>query len=155
MLYLQEVSKKEYQNYRVSGSASLSPETKKHSIFSDLFPRRQSAPIRKFCLIYLFTDPDPNIIGMVSYNHMTSRSLKRSKLLEIEIFTLYQNKGYGSRVMNIILDEALEFGSSFVSLVVFNHNGRAKQFYEKLGFRIWKEFQSAFSMIKFLDRDVE
>ncbi|MHA2091083.1 MAG: GNAT family N-acetyltransferase [Candidatus Kariarchaeaceae archaeon] len=154
MLYLQEVSKKEYQNYRASGSVSLSPETKKHSIFSDLFPLRQSTPIRKFCLIYLYSDPDPIIIGLVSYNHMTGRSLKRSKLLEIEIFTKHQNRGHGLRVMNIILDEALEFGSSFVSLVVFNHNGRAKKFYRKLGFSIWKEFQSASSMIKFLDRDV-
>jgi ribosomal protein S18 acetylase RimI-like enzyme len=86
---------------------------------------------------------------------MTGRSLKRSKLLEIEIFTKHQNRGHGLRVMNIILDEALEFGSSFVSLVVFNHNGRAKKFYRKLGFSIWKEFQSASSMIKFLERDVQ
>lgn len=64
---------------------------------------------------------------------------------EIQIQKEYQNKGYGTEILNIIKKEAKEKNLPKLQLKVFQDN-QAIQLYEKFGFRITEKIDTSYIM---------
>ncbi|MHA2250306.1 MAG: GNAT family N-acetyltransferase [Candidatus Kariarchaeaceae archaeon] len=150
MLFLQKISLDDYKKFRVN-SHNEQIESETPVLWNEQFQRNTPLAGEHFCFIWLYSGASgKQIIGTISFSHKSRETIKISKLREIRIVEAFQKQGYGHRIMKILLKEAQEYGSPFLSLFVFKRNVAAQSLYTKLGFTTWKEFNQGNSMIKFL-----
>lgn len=100
-----------------------------------------------FSNIYVCT-VDDNIIGFISYSIM----YERAEILDIFIDIKYRNKGYASKLINKVLNQAHECNN--ISLEVDTKNENAINLYKKFGFEIktvrknYYDLNDAYLMVK-------
>ena len=100
-----------------------------------------------FSNIYVCT-VDDNIIGFISYSIM----YERAEILDIFIDIKYRNKGYASKLINKVLNQAHECNN--ISLEVDAKNENAINLYKKFGFEIktvrknYYDLNDAYLMVK-------
>ena len=100
-----------------------------------------------FSNIYLCT-VDNNIIGFISYSIM----YERAEILDIFIDIKYRNKGYASKLIKKVLNQAHECNN--ISLEVDVENKNAINLYKKFGFEIktvrknYYDLNDAYLMVK-------
>ena len=100
-----------------------------------------------FSNIYVCT-VDDNIIGFISYSIM----YERAEILDIFIDVKYRNKGYASKLINKVLNQAHECNN--ISLEVDAKNENAINLYKKFGFEIktvrknYYDLNDAYLMVK-------
>lgn len=86
-------------------------------------------------LVIEYVDKDPHCIAGWSQNR-SDLGTNVAELICIHSLCDQWHKGYGSIMMNYILDEIKEKGYSEVILWVFEKNRNARSFYEKHGFEL-------------------
>mgnify|MGYP004625625589 CR=1 FL=1 len=100
-----------------------------------------------FSNIYICT-VDNNIIGFISYSIM----YERAEILDIFIDIKYRNRGYASKLIKKVLNQAYECNN--ISLEVDVENKSAINLYKKFGFEIktvrknYYDLNDAYLMVK-------
>ena len=75
-----------------------------------------------------------------------------AELICIHSLSKNQGKGYGSIMMNHIIDEIKNSGYNSVLLWVFEKNARARSFYEKHGFELTDKTQISYDAVEVMYR---
>ena len=154
MLLIHEVGLREFQQKQTDIKERVeetrNPQDLNSEIIDNYFHEQRLLSGHHFCEIYLLTNNSSIQVGYISYWHSQNINVKRSKLIEIRIFSAYQGLGFGTRIIKSILRESLEFGSLYLSLVVFSRNAQANTLYHRLGFISWKKFDKSEMMISLL-----
>lgn len=93
---------------------------------------------------------DGNVIGYAMIKYMMRPMklyAKETRFLYIEeigIDNNYRGKGYGTRLMEFLIEEARKNGCCKFELGVWNYNINAVTFYEKFGFKPYKTMMEYF-----------
>lgn len=95
--------------------------------FNRLLPDKEKTKNHYFFSIYEVVE----VIGMIWLNKQTN---KHGFIYDINILDKYQGKGYGKQAMNEIELFARRMGIKKLELHVFNHNKKAINLYESLGY---------------------
>lgn len=82
---------------------------------------------------WLLIKQDNDFIGYASYSILNN---KKYKLHKIYIYPNLHGKGYGSQLLNFIIDDIKSKGGNKLSLNVNKYNTKSIKFYEKNGFKI-------------------
>jgi GNAT superfamily N-acetyltransferase len=85
---------------------------------------------------FVMVEEDDEAIGFASWSAMEEPGV--FKLHKLYVLTGRQGKGMGRAILHFILDEVREQGARTLRLNVNRHN-KARQFYEKMGFRVVRE----------------
>jgi diamine N-acetyltransferase len=90
------------------------------------------------CQVYGFTPKaiydDHELIGFTSHGYNIEH--ERYELISIMLGHQYQGKGYGVPILKLVLDEMVNtYQCKEIYLSVIHDNERAKQIYEKVGFK--------------------
>lgn len=88
---------------------------------------------------YYFVEVDNNPAGYIQYmeDYSGLPLMKKCKALELKrIYLLkeYQGLGVAQQMMDFVIEQARNGGYEVLWLGVWEHNNRAKKFYEKYGF---------------------
>lgn len=75
-----------------------------------------------------------------------------AELICIHSLSDNRGKGYGSMMMNYIIDEIKNSGYNSVLLCVFEKNTRARTFYEKHGFELTDNTQTTYGAVEVMYR---
>lgn len=102
-------------------------------MYSEVSLKRQIEEGAQFIIVYDHDEP----IGFASYQRLNPEIYKLHK---IYILPGQQGKGAGRFVIDYVLDKIKQSGATSLHLQV-NRNNKAKQFYERLGFRAIEEIK--------------
>ena len=95
---------------------------------------RQLANMEKGETIVIVAEVDGKVIGHVEVN-LQGRSMRHVGELNIVIKAEYRDRGIGTEMIKTIIEESRKAGLRVITLETFPHNQRAKNVYEKLGFK--------------------
>jgi len=96
--------------------------------------RNLLAEIENGIVISVVAEIDGRIIG----NSGVRRGIGRNShvgLLHIAVKNGYRNAGFGTEMMQILIEESRRIGLKLLHLTVFDSNQQAKHLYEKIGFK--------------------
>lgn len=85
-------------------------------------------------------------LGQIWYIHEPIK--KYTFLADIEIFTEFRNKGFGTHALKLLEEEVNNLGCKAILLHVFKHNTEARRLYEKLGYEVIQKVDTGFNMAK-------
>lgn len=139
-VYFQRLTRDGYESYR----SSSRPIDVSQFIYSRDCPRLFVPDGHHYCIIRAMDDD--RIVGTVLYWH-GHRGLPHTKIIDIEVHENQRGLGFGTDSLNLIIYEAREKSSIFVSLFVFKHRTAATHIYNKLGFIGSKQFKNGVSMM--------
>lgn len=72
--------------------------------------------------------------GYIWFNVNESRGVREAFIYDIYIFEPFQGKGYGTRALTLLDEEARKMKVTKIGLHVFGQNDRAFKLYKKMGF---------------------
>lgn len=138
------------------------PENMQQHIASHFDLKRIQQELEDEHVQYLLVKQGEKIIGFVKLiKNRPIDGIEKAKAFEIERFYIlktYQGQNLGVQLMNACFDWGKKAGFDAVWLGVWEHNPKAIQFYEKMGFRrfgkhtftLGNEIQHDFLMKQFL-----
>ncbi|MBN1872716.1 MAG: GNAT family N-acetyltransferase [Anaerolineae bacterium] len=103
------------------------------ALFQKMLPDGPATPDH-----YFFTIEDVSThttVGGLWYAVIEGDTKKRQFfVMDIQIYTLYRRRGYGSQAFRAMEEKAREMGITTIALHVFKHNHPARAMYSKLGY---------------------
>jgi diamine N-acetyltransferase len=89
---------------------------------------------------YFFAEMEGKPVGYLRFMHcdddyLFTQQKKAIELIRIYVLKEYYGKGIAQQLMNIIFDYSKKENYEVIFLGVWEHNERAKKFYEKFGFK--------------------
>ena len=110
----------------------------------ELIPQGLQTPNHHICKI---VDSEKNLeVGHIWYALEPDRDL--AFLADIFIKKEYRNQGYGTTSLKKLEKVTRKDNHSHILLHVFNHNPRAKNLYERLGYKVKEEVNTGYRMTK-------
>ncbi|MGY3743405.1 GNAT family N-acetyltransferase [Leuconostoc inhae] len=99
--------------------------------YDRLLPHGLETPNNFFYSIF----NDSEIIGYIWFGTDNENS-STAFIFDFEIYKAYQNKGFGSKTLDLVSRETKNMGFTSLGLHVFGSNSRAIHVYQKSGFSI-------------------
>ena len=116
-------------------SGVWSPEESENNASKELeglLPRGTATPGH---FLYAVRDESvPADVGMVWISPRNSGAGRSLWIYDIVVYERFRRRGYASRILHLVEDEARQLGADRVELHVFGHNQGARALYEKLGY---------------------
>ena len=124
------------QIWPVTYGAILSEGQLKYMLERNYSPESLNEQITKLNHRFLIAELDEEAVGFASFG--TTEDLGIQKLHKIYVLPQTQGKGVGRALLDFVIEQVLDEGDHTLHLNVNRHN-KAKDFYEKLGFRVIQE----------------
>lgn len=125
---MENYANEKVQNGTWSKEVSLS---KSEEEYNHLLPLGLSTPDNYFYSIF----DNEEIFGYIWIAKSTDNE-STAFIYDFEIYSNFQNQGFGSKAIEMVGTEAKELGFSSLALHVFGSNSRALHVYTKTGFQI-------------------
>lgn len=100
--------------------------------YAELLPKGLASPGHHLYSITLAADDKP--IGMVWFELKQRQGKRKAFIFDFAINKAQRGKGFGSRAMSAVEQQAKRLGAVAVDLHVFGHNLAARGLYEKCGY---------------------
>ncbi|WP_454193495.1 GNAT family N-acetyltransferase [Paenibacillus sp. Marseille-Q7038] len=101
---------------------------------SRILPKGYSTENAYFYRVIDMALPTPAVIGFIWFNLYRRNNLNELFLYDITILDEYQDRGYGTKTMFLLEEEARKLEVNLIGLHVFGHNERALHLYHKMGY---------------------
>lgn len=131
----QQLTMKTYAEEKVKGESLTSEEAQKESerAFAHLFPEGLRSDGQ--FVFKIIENSTQERVGTLWLGTKKTAKGKYAYVYDITLDDRFQGKGYGKAAMLLAEEEALSRGLKKIGLHVFGHNTRARNLYEKLGYR--------------------
>ena len=146
MIELRDMSQQEFERYYAHGieeyardlarSLSLSEEQARveaTASFNDSLPQGLATPNHRLVCARLAGSEEN--IAIVWYSIKQRTYGKQLFVYDFEVDSAWRGKGYGEKILSVVLDAGRADGAEYAELAVFDDNPTAARLYARLGFK--------------------
>jgi ribosomal protein S18 acetylase RimI-like enzyme len=146
MIELIDMNQQDFERYRVHGieeyardlarSLLLSQEQARveaTASYNDALPNGLATPNHR--LVCARVSGSAENIAIVWYSIKQRTFGKQLFVYDFEVDTAWRGKGYGEKILSVVLDAGRAAGAEYAELAVFDDNPSAARLYTRLGFK--------------------
>lgn len=129
------VSSLAIETYAAAFGHSISPDDLRHHVRQELSPAALSRAMGRD--VFQLAEVSSQLVGFVQFGAAQSAEScgADAELRRLYVQSDFQNRGIGSRLMEVALSHSALSRASAIALDVWVENERAQRFYERYGFR--------------------